>query len=289
MASQVSSCDTRPSDRDTDHNTRTYELLEAASRAEGVARRRLIDEVVLLNLRLAESIARRYEGRGIERDDLVQVANLGLVNAAQRFDPMMGKDFVSFAVPTITGEVKRYFRDHGWAVRPPRRVQELHAAISTASAEIAQTLGTTPSVVELADYLDVDVEDVSEASASHKCFTAASIDYRGASGDETRLADALGEGEAGFDRAEAVVALAPVCRTLRPRERRILYLRFFRGWTQQEIAADLGVSQMQVSRLLAGIFTHLRIQLGIPEPAKRLHTTNASRMSGSQPKGPVHA
>jgi len=268
MASQVSSCGTRPYDCDTDHNTRTYQLLEAASRADGVARRRLIDEVVLLNLRLAESIARRYVGRGIERDDLVQVANLGLVNAAQRFDPGMGKDFVSYAVPTITGELKRYFRDHGWAVRPPRRMQELHAAISTASAEIAQTLGTTPSVVDLAKYLDVDPEDVLEASASRECFTAASIDYRGASGEQTPLADALGDDENGFDRVEAVVALAPVCRTLLPRDQRILYLRFFCGWTQQEIAADLGVTQMQVSRLLARILTHLRTQLGIPEPDK---------------------
>lgn len=255
--------------QNNDRNRLTHELLTAAAKASPKERQRLIDEAVLLNLRLAESIARRYSGRGLEREDLVQVASLGLVNAAQRFDPSMGKDFVSFAVPTITGEVKRYFRDHGWTVRPPRRIQELHAAISAATAEMAQLLGATPTASDLADYLGVDIDEVLEASASHECFTVASIDYRGSSGDETPLADALGDEEDGFDRAEAVVALAPVCRELRPRDRRILFLRYFRGWTQQEIAQDLGVTQMQVSRLLARILGHLRGKLGVPEPSRR--------------------
>lgn len=259
--------------RSTDRNELTNDLLVAASHTDGIERQRLIDEVVLLNLRLAESIARHYSGRGVERDDLTQVASLGLVNAAQRFDPSMGKDFVSFAVPTITGEVKRYFRDHGWTVRPPRRIQELHAAISAASAEMAQTLGTSPTPADLADYLDVDVADVLEACASHEYFTVSSIDYRGSAGDETPLADALGQDENGFDRADAVVALAPVCRRLRAREQRILYLRYFRGWTQQEIAQELGVTQMQVSRLLARILADLRARLGVPEPEKRSRTT----------------
>lgn len=135
---------------DAERNELTRSLLEEAAETTGTERQRLIDEVVLLNLRLAESIAKRYSGRGIERDDLVQVANVGLVNAAQRFDPGMGKDFYSYAVPTITGEVKRYFRDHGWTVRPPRRVQELHAALTSASADVAQTLGTTPTPGDLA-------------------------------------------------------------------------------------------------------------------------------------------
>lgn len=254
--------------QNTDRHELANDLLRMAAGATGTERQRLIDEVVLLHMRLAESIARRYYGRGIERDDLIQVANLGLVNAAQRFDPDMGKDFVSFAVPTITGEVKRYFRDHGWTVRPPRRVQELHAAISAASSEMSQTLGTSPSPADLAAHLGVDIDDVLEASASHECFTVASIDYRGTGGEETPLAETLGDLERGFARAEAVVALAPACRGLRPRDRRILFLRYFRGWTQQEIAQDLGVTQMQVSRLLARILGQLRTQLGVPEPAK---------------------
>lgn len=247
----------------------TQNLLEAAAQVSGTERQRLIDEVVLLNLHLAESIAKRYRGRGVECDDLVQVANVGLVNAAQRFDPTMGKDFFPFAVPTITGEVKRHFRDHGWTVRPPRRVQELHAAISSASGEVAQALGTSPSPADLAGHLGAEVADVLEANASHGCFTTSSIDYRGSNGDETPLADVLGDDEHGFERAEAVVALAPICRRLQPRDKQILYLRFFRGWTQQEIAEELGVTQMQVSRLLARILDQLRRRLGVPSPKKK--------------------
>jgi RNA polymerase sigma-B factor len=253
--------------QNADRHELTTDLLRRAAKATGADRQRLIDEVVLLHLRLAESIARRYYGRGIERDDLVQVANLGLVNAAKRFDPDMGKDFISFAVPTITGEVKRYFRDHGWTVRPPRRVQELHAQITAATAEISQAKGTAPTPSDLAEHLGVEVSDVLEASASHECFTVASIDYRGTGGDETPLAESLGEDEDGFDRAEAVVALAPACRELKPRDRQILYLRFFKGWTQQEIAKELGVTQMQVSRLLARILGQLRTKVGVPESA----------------------
>lgn len=254
--------------QNADRHELTTDLLRRAAKATGAERQRLIDEVVLLHLRLAESIARRYYGRGIERDDLVQVASLGLVNAAKRFDPDMGKDFISFAVPTITGEVKRYFRDHGWTVRPPRRIQELHAQITAATAEISQTKGAAPSPSDLAEHLGVGVDDVLEASASHECFTVASIDYRGTGGDETPLAETLGEDEDGFDRAEAVVALAPACRELKPRDRQILYLRFFKGWTQQEIAKELGVTQMQVSRLLARILGQLRTKVGVPAPAE---------------------
>ncbi|TDE14924.1 SigB/SigF/SigG family RNA polymerase sigma factor [Jiangella asiatica] len=250
----------------TDRREAANDLFRRAARAKGHERQRLIDEIVLLHLGLAESVARRYSNRGIERDDLVQVANLGLVNAAQRFDPDLGKDFVSFAMPTITGEVKRYFRDHGWAVRPPRRVQELHAALRVATAQLSQSLGAAPTHAELAEHLGVDVEEIREATASHECFTTASIDYRGGDGDETPMADSLGEEERGFARADAVVMLAPLCRELPQRDRRILYLRFFRGWTQQEIAQELGVTQMQVSRLLARILGALRSGLGAPEP-----------------------
>ncbi len=248
--------------QNTERHELTHDLLRRAARSTGTQRQRLIDEVVLIHLRLAESIARRYYGRGIERDDLLQVANLGLVNAAQRFDPDRGKDFVSFAVPTITGEVKRYFRDHGWTVRPPRRVQELHARVTAAAAEISQAKGAAPTPADLAEHLGVEVDDVLEASASHECFTVASIDYRGSGGEETPLAETLGEDDDGFGRAEAVVALAPACRELKARDRQILYLRFFKGWTQQEIAKELGVTQMQVSRLLARILGRLRTRVG---------------------------
>ncbi len=244
------------------------DLLERAADAQGHERRRLIDEVVLLHLGLAESIARRYYRRGVERDDLLQVANLGLVNAAQRFDPGLGKDFVSFAVPTISGEVKRYFRDHGWAVRPPRRVQDLAAAVTAATAEVSQAKGTAPSPAEVAEHLGVSIDEVREADASHECFATASFDYRGDGGEETPLAETLGEEDDGYDRAEAVAALAPACHELKPRDRHILYLRFFKGWTQEEIGTELGVTQMQVSRLLARILGQLRARIG-PAPVRR--------------------
>ncbi|SDT45491.1 SigB/SigF/SigG family RNA polymerase sigma factor [Jiangella sp. DSM 45060] len=243
-----------------DHERLTMELLERSVGARGGERLRLLDEVVVLNLGLAESIARRYYWRGIERDDLLQVANLGLVNAVRRFDPGRGKDFVSFAVPTISGEVKRYFRDHGWTVRPPRRVQELAAAVTAARTELSQDQGRAPTASELAGHLGVGVEDVREAEASRECFTAASIDYR-MSDDDTPLAEALGEDDDGFARADAVTVLGPACRELKPRDRRILYLRFFKGLTQQEIGEELGVTQMQVSRLLARILGQLRASI----------------------------
>ncbi|WP_203454401.1 SigB/SigF/SigG family RNA polymerase sigma factor [Jiangella aurantiaca] len=246
---------------------RTRDLYRRAADARGAERRRLIDEVVVLHLGLAEAIARRYYRRGLDSDDVLQVANLGLVNAATRFDPARGKDFVSFAVPTISGEIKRHFRDHGWAVRPPRRVQELQAEVSVATAELAQEQGATPTPADVADRLGVEIDDVREAGASHECFSPASIDYRGADGEETSLADTLGEEDSGFERAEAVVALERACRDLDRRDRRILYLRFFRGRTQEEIGDELGVTQMQVSRLLARIMRQLRAKLGTLQPA----------------------
>nr|WP_281386783.1 SigB/SigF/SigG family RNA polymerase sigma factor [Jiangella mangrovi] len=241
-------------------------MFRRVAEADGVERRQLLDEVVLLHLGLAEAIAKRYYRRSLENDDILQVANLGLVNAATRFDPEVGKDFVSFAVPTIAGEIKRHFRDHGWAVRPPRRVQELQAALTTATAEIAQANGATPTNADLAEHLHVDVADVREARASHDCFTAASIDYRGDT-DETSLAESLGADDTAYEQSEAAVALGPACRELAERDRRILYLRFFRGWTQEEIGRDLGVTQMQVSRLLNRILRRLRSKIGALEPA----------------------
>lgn len=244
----------------------TKNLLARAGRADGEERRRLIDEVVLCHLWLAESIARRYSNRGIERDDLVQVASLGLVNAAQRFDPDIGEDFISFAVPTMTGEIKRHFRDHGWTVRPPRRIQELHTAVNAAATELAQELHATPTPDAIAERLDVDLEKVDEARASGECYAVASIDAT--LDDEAPLVDSLGHVESGFGRAEAVVALAPVCRDLPRRDQRLLYLRFFKGWTQREIAQELHTTQMQVSRLQAQIIHKMRRRLGIAEPVK---------------------
>ncbi len=232
----------------------------------------------MLNTGLAESIARKYAGRSEDVADLTQVAYLGLVNAVRRYTPERGVDFVSFAMPTIAGEVKRYFRDHGWTIRPPRRIQELHRQITTTAAGLAQRLGRLPTPGEIAAELDLDVRDVEEAQACHSCYTPMSLDAPVHTEDGGSLSDVIGADDAGFGRAEARTVLRPLCRALSPRDQRVLYLRFVRGWTQQEIADDMGITQMQVSRLLARILGHLR---------RRLNTRPVSRQAGSGSRSAV--
>lgn len=251
-------------DERREHDLRSNELLRAAARATGPERDRLIDEVVVDNLGLADAVSRRYSSRGIDAEELQQVARLGLVAAASRFDPDRGGDFVAFAVPTILGEVKRFFRDHAWSVRPPRRVQELRSAMTTASAELCQTLGSVPTAADLARHLGASVDEVLEAERSSQCYAAMSIDQPAgdAYGDGPALSDSLGTTDAGYDRAEAMVVLASACRALSPRDARIVHLRFFCGWTQQEIGEEIGVTQMQVSRSLYRILRQLRRGIG---------------------------
>src|SRR6478752_5096937 len=245
----------------TTRRTETARILEEASRAESPERRKALhDEVIRLNMQVAGEIARRYHGRGIAGDDLDQVANLGLVKAAQGFDPSHGTDFLSFAVPTIRGEIRRYFRDFGWTVRPPRSVQELQARLSAAESELFQQLGRSPRPSELATHLDVDLDLVVDSLAATGCFSPMSLDAPVGPG-EVNPAERLGGDDAEFTRAEARVALAPLLENLTPRERRILEMRFFGGFTQAEIGADIGVTQMQVSRLLNRLLTRLRRKL----------------------------
>jgi RNA polymerase sigma-B factor len=255
----------------TDRAQETLRLLALARTRDKEERRRLHDQVVLLNAGIAEAIARRFRNRGESLDDLIQVAYLGLTKAVHGFDPDRGGEFLSYAVPTISGELKRHFRDTSWVIRPPRRIQELQAAISTAAADLTQELGRSPRPSELAARLGADVEDVTEALASDGCFTPASLDEKGLREDGDALGDRLGLDDPEMQRAEAVAMLRPACRRLPPRDRHILYLRFFRGWTQAQIAAELGVTQMQVSRLLSRILSWLRDDLtegDDPEPSR---------------------
>ncbi len=243
----------------------THSLLRrAAETNDDTERRRLLDEVVVLNMCVASSIATRYRSRGIAVEDLEQVAHLALVRASRGYDVSTGYDFLSYAVPTIRGEVKRHFRDHGWTVRPPRRVQELQARISTAESELSFALGRSPRPSEIAEHLGECLEAVNEALASDGCFTPASLDRPIGPEGDTTLGELLGGTDSGHGAAEARVVLAPVVRRLSPRDRRILELRFFNGWTQQEIAQDIGVTQMQVSRLLSRILSDLRGELAEP-------------------------
>ncbi|WP_205855939.1 SigB/SigF/SigG family RNA polymerase sigma factor [Phytoactinopolyspora endophytica] len=247
---------------DVDRVELTHRLLKQAASAAADERRRLQDEAIVLNTGLAESIARRYAKRSDEQSDVTQVAYVGLVNAVRRYAPDRGIDFISFAMPTITGEIKRFFRDQGWTVRPPRRIQDLHRQITAATSHLSQTLGRSPSPEELADHLDEDVSDINEALGCRSCYTPVSIDAPTRTEEGASLSDMLGDDDANFDRSEATTALKPLCRELPDRDKRILYLRFFHGWTQQEIAQELGVTQMQVSRLLARILGRLRAGLG---------------------------
>lgn len=243
----------------------TDRLLREARRCNGARRGARLHEVIELNVPVARSIARQFRGRGENLEDLEQVAYLGLTKAVNGFDPKRGKDFLSYAVPTINGELKRHFRDVAWVVRPPRRIQELQAEISPAIQALIQEHGRQPRPHEIARHLDCDEGDVVEALACGGCFTPSSLDDRGPGGDGYSVAERLQTSEGGYSRVEAVQMLAGACQGLKPRDRRILYLRFFKDRTQEQIAGELGVTQMQVSRLLSRIMRDLRRELVLPK------------------------
>jgi len=236
-------------------------VLCLARTCEGSERAALLNKAITLNMPVARSIAQRFRNRGESVEDLEQVACLALTRAVHAFDPSRGGDFLAFAVPTIRGELKRHFRDLGWMVRPPRRIQEIQAVVAPAIEELTQELGRSPRIAEIAKRIERTEDEVGEALACNGCFTPDSLDDRGPDGDGRPVSARLGEPEPGFDRAEAVTILGPACRGLKPRDRRILFLRFFLGRTQQEIAEELGVTQMQVSRLISRILRNLRDSL----------------------------
>jgi RNA polymerase sigma-B factor len=234
-------CDLRDASREDDAQELTRQLIET-------------------NAAVARSMASRYRNRGIDLDDLEQVALLGLTKAAQRFDPAAGHDFLSFAVPTVRGELRRHFRDSGWMVRPPRRVQDLQTRIAGAQEELEPKLGRSPRPSEIAAHLDEDVSGVVEALAADGCFTPTSLDARVADGSSS-LGDLLGEEDRALAQAEAKVMLDPLMRGLTARDRRIVRLRYFHEQTQQEIADTVGLTQAQVSRVLTRILADLRAGL----------------------------
>lgn len=226
----------------------------------------LTRQLIETNAAVARSMASRYRNRGIDLDDLEQVALLGLTKAAQRFDPAAGHDFLSFAVPTIRGELRRHFRDSGWMVRPPRRVQDLQTRIAGAQEELESRLGRSPRPSEIAAHLAEDVSDVVEALAADGCFTPTSLDAPVADGSSS-LGDLLGEEDRALAQAEAKVMLDPLMRGLSARDRRIVRLRYFQEKTQQEIADAVGLTQAQVSRVLTRILADLRAGLVDRRPA----------------------
>jgi RNA polymerase sigma-B factor len=262
-----------PSTELPDRAARTSALfLEFRSARSTQAKRRLLDQIVELNLCVARSLAHRYRDRGLDVEDLEQVAYLALVKAAHRFDPDAGHDFLSYAVPTVRGELRRHFRDVGWTVRPPRRVQELQSRVADVQVDLAGRLGRSPTAGELAAELEEDRSDVEEALGAEGCFVPASLDRPVSENSSTCVGDLLEGPDGGHSSAEARIALAPAVRRLGERDRRILQLRFFEDRTQREIGEDIGVTQMQVSRLLSRIFDDLREHLEAPDAT--LHRTH---------------
>jgi RNA polymerase sigma-B factor len=232
---------------------------EAASAGEqGQAR----DDLVRLHLPLVEHLTRRFLNRGEQYDDLLQVGTIGLIKAIDRFDSDRGVEFSTYATPTIVGEIKRHFRDKSWAIRVPRRLQELRAAISGVTAELTQDLGRSPTVAEIARKIGVTDEEVIEGLESGNAYTTLSLDA-GDSGEEGTLSmlDTIGEDDEALEHVENRESLKPLLEQLDPREKHILTLRFFRGMTQSQIATEIGVSQMHVSRLLNKTLAQLRERL----------------------------
>lgn len=247
---------------------RTRDLFRALDAAtDHIERDQLREQITALNMCVAESVAHRYRGRGEIEEDLEQVAYLGLVKAVNGFDSSYHKDFLTYAVPTISGELKKHFRDHCWTVRPPRRIQDLQRKIAVASEELSQTYDHLPTTSEVAGALDVDEGEVTEAQAADGCFTPASLDVRVGHTESTPVGDLIGGEDHGFDEAEAHVMLGPLVRDLCDRDRDIIELRFFQDWTQERIAQELGITQMQVSRLIARIMKALRAGIESPAPS----------------------
>ncbi|MFI1568782.1 SigB/SigF/SigG family RNA polymerase sigma factor [Streptomyces sp. NPDC020490] len=245
---------------DAPDTARAFERL--ARLPEGPERKALRDELVQAWLPMAERIAVRFKGRGEALEDLYQVAALGLVKAVDHYDPARGHAFEAYAVPTVTGEIKRHFRDHMWTLHVPRRVQDLRNRVRHAVKELSQTTpGRAPTVAEIAVYTRLEESEVRTGMEALECFSALSLDAEVPGTEGYALSDTVGGSDPAYDVVVDRVAVAPCLQALPERERTILYLRFFKGMTQSRIAQQLGISQMHVSRLLSGCFAELRREL----------------------------
>ncbi|MFI5915240.1 SigB/SigF/SigG family RNA polymerase sigma factor [Dactylosporangium sp. NPDC051541] len=255
------------------HGTRANRETDAKAKAllsllsdlpAGTDRARVRARLIELYIPLAEYLARRFRNRGEQLEDLTQVAHLGLIKSVDGFDPTRGAAFTSYAIPMIVGELKRHFRDKGWDVRVPRRLQELRLEISKISGDLAQNLGRSPTVADLALRLGVSEEEVIEGLDCGQAYRALSLDAPvGDSGDggANGLGDLLGGDDPDMRNVENREALRPLLARLPEREQKIIAMRFHGNLTQSQIAAELGISQMHVSRLLAGSLKALREQL----------------------------
>ncbi|WP_232675914.1 sigma-70 family RNA polymerase sigma factor [Nocardioides sp. R-C-SC26] len=237
-------------------------LRRAADVLNEAERERLLAEVIEINHRVARAVAARYRGRGVDLEDLEQAACEGLVKAVQRFDPESGHDLLSYAVPTIRGEVLRFFRDRSWSIRPPRRIQEMQWRINQSIDHLSLELGREPTPQELCEHLDIDRNEYAEVVTSFGCFTPPSLDQPVDGNEHSSLGDAVADARDPREAAEARVVLGPALTELSERDRTVLYLRFYEERTQQQIGDQFGVPQMQVSRWLSRILRDLRGQIG---------------------------
>ncbi len=252
-----------PVDERIDTRQRTRELFEQLAKASsGKAQEELRNELVQLHLPLVDHLARRFRNRGEPLDDLVQVGTIGLIKSVDRFQLDRGVEFSTYATPTVLGEIKRYFRDKGWAVRVPRRLQELRLSLATATADLTQELGRSPTVSELAARLKVNEDDILEGLESANAYSTLSLDAPDlGETDGQSMADSLGADDDALEGVDYRESLKPLLAQLDPRAKHILMLRFFRGMTQSQIAGEVGISQMHVSRILSRTLAQLRAGL----------------------------
>ncbi|HET9840556.1 MAG TPA: RNA polymerase sigma factor SigF [Nocardioides sp.] len=232
----------------------------SASESARIAAR---DDLVALHLPLVEHCARRFRNRGEPFEDLVQVGTIGLIKSIDRFDIDRGVEFSTYATPTIIGEIKRYFRDKGWAIRVPRRLQELRMQIGASTAELTQALGRSPTLRELSQEIGCSVEEIVEGIESGNAYSTLSLDSTDDGGDDNAVSmlEFIGLDDEELEQIEIRESIKPLLEALPTREKRILLLRFFKNRTQSEIAAEIGVSQMHVSRLLTRTLAQLRMSL----------------------------
>ncbi|WP_062216392.1 RNA polymerase sigma factor SigF [Streptomyces sp. NBRC 109706] len=222
--------------------------------------------LVELNLALVKFAAARFRSRSEPMEDIIQVGTIGLIKAIDRFEADRGVEFPTFAMPTIVGEIKRFFRDTSWSVRVPRRLQELRLDLAKAGDELAQKLDRSPTVAELATRLGLSEDEIVEGMAASNAYTASSLDAQPEEDDaEGALADRIGYEDHGLEGIEYIESLKPLIAELTPRDRKILSLRFVANMTQSEIGEELGISQMHVSRLLARTLRKLRRGLMVEE------------------------
>ena len=260
----------RPARRSRSHSDDSYddvvemfvEMRDMPAESHEYARQR--ERIIARCLPLADHVASHFGRRGESLEDLVQVARLGLMNAVNRFDPDKGASFIGFAVPTMMGEVRRYFRDFSWGMRVPRRLRELHVQIGRTTAELAQQLGRAPTASELATALDVSHEEIVECLVAGDAYRLESLDAplgADSSGNPRLVADSIGDEDPHIDHITTREAVRALIAELPQREHDVLRMRFFESMTQSQIAERIGVSQMQVSRILATTLQSLRDQL----------------------------